>query len=88
MNRPSPNPDELSGPLFRVQVMLYTQLFNRVTGEWVEHSTVSGPQFTVVKEGDSIDLQTNQPVLALSDIPPRALLDRLLGLLKALRDMA
>jgi hypothetical protein len=76
--------DELDGPLMRIRLAVQTQLFSRNDGEWLDHSISSGPQFTVVKKGDAIDLETAQPVLSVDDIPLRALAQQLLkALLRA-----
>lgn len=78
MPRNASNPDELDGPLLRIHLAVQTQLFSRNKGEWLDHSISSGPQFTVVKRGDTIDLETAQPVLSVDDIPLRVLAEQLL----------
>jgi hypothetical protein len=79
MDRNKELPD---GPLYRVRLDVTTQLFDRASGEWKDHTVSPGPQYTLVQRGDTIDLQTNQPVLALDDVPLRAWLEHLRRKLK------
>jgi hypothetical protein len=74
MERASDPPD---GPLFRVRLDVTTQIFDRARGVWLDHTVSPGPQYTVVRRGDTIDLQTAQPILALDDIPLRAWLQEI-----------
>ncbi|HLG97113.1 MAG TPA: hypothetical protein VKX49_12440 [Bryobacteraceae bacterium] len=79
--------DELDGPLFRVRLAAETQIYDRKTGEWQNHSVSPGSQFTVVKQGNSIDLEIAQPALSWDDVPLRVLLQKALkALLRGIED--
>jgi hypothetical protein len=59
--------DELDGPLIQIQVDLRARRFDRTTNDWRPFYVAAGTQFTVVKKGDTIDVQATQSIRSEGD---------------------